>query len=159
MGIWHLLLHLLPATLREAHGAEMTAMLRRDLAAAHGTGVAGVAIAAVADLLSTAVVAHVDATALDLRDVWRSARRAPGFAASVVVVTVLGVGAATVARAIPTRFFMPPDSSDGSLASLPARPTARSRAATRGASSAAGTPRCTRGKPTLPATSRKSNNA
>ena len=100
MGIWHLLLHLLPATLREAHGAEMTAMLRRDLAAAHGTGVAGVAIAAVADLLSTAVVAHVDATALDLRDVWRSARRAPGFAASVVVVTALGVGAATAAFSI-----------------------------------------------------------
>ncbi len=108
MRIWHLLLHLLPATLREAHGAEMTAMLRRDLAAAHGTGVAGVAIAAVADLLSTAVVAHVDATALDLRDVWRSARRAPGFAASVVVVTALGVGAATAAFSIADHVLMRP---------------------------------------------------
>ena len=108
MRTWRLLLHLLPATLREAHGAEMTAMLRRDLAAAHGTGRLGIAIAAVADLLWTAVVAHVEATALDLRDVWRSARRSPGFAASVVVVTALGVGAATAAFSVADHVLVRP---------------------------------------------------
>jgi predicted permease len=108
MPLWRGLLHLLPAAFREAHGAEMTAMLRRDLAAAHGVGAVMVLATALGDLVWNALVAHVDATALDLRDVWRSARRAPGFATSVVVVTALGVGAATAAFSLADHVLVRP---------------------------------------------------
>jgi predicted permease len=108
MALWRLFLHLLPATLREAHGAEMTAMFRRDLAAVRGPAALAVIAAAVADVLWTAVVAHVEATVLDLRDVWRSARRAPGFAGSVVAVTALGVGAATAAFSLADHVLVRP---------------------------------------------------
>ena len=95
MRAWRLLLHVLPAALREAQGDEITAMFARDLAAARGPARLAVIVAAVADLLWNAVLAHVETTVHDLTDVWRSARRAPGFALSIVVVTALGVGAAT----------------------------------------------------------------
>ena len=108
MRLWRLLLHLLPAAFREAHGAEMTAMLRRDLAATQGVGALVVLVTALADLVWNALRAHVDATALDLRDVWRSTRRAPGFAASVVVVTALGVGAATTAFSLADHVLVRP---------------------------------------------------
>ncbi|MCC6988093.1 MAG: ABC transporter permease, partial [Acidobacteria bacterium] len=108
MRLWRLLLHLLPAAFREAHGAEMTAMLRRDLAATQGVGALVVLVTALADLVWNALRAHVDATALDLRDVWRSTRRAPGFAASVGVVTALGVGAATTAFSLADHVLVRP---------------------------------------------------
>ncbi|MBL8137054.1 MAG: ABC transporter permease [Acidobacteria bacterium] len=108
IGLWRLLLHLLPASLREAHGAEMTAMLRHDLGRARGAGALVVFVTASVDLVWNAAVAHVEATALDLRDVWRSARRAPGFATSVVVVTAIGVGAATAAFSLADHVLLRP---------------------------------------------------
>ncbi len=108
MPLWHLLLHLLPSAMREAHGAEMTALLRRDLARARGMGAVVVLATALADLVWNALRAHLDATALDLRDVWRSARRAPGFATSVVIVTALGVGAATAAFSLADHVLLRP---------------------------------------------------
>jgi hypothetical protein len=61
---------------------------------------------------------------------------------------------------MPTRFFMPPDSSLGIFFSLPARPTARRRPITRASMSAAAiAPRWTSGNATLSATDRKSNSA
>ena len=95
MRAWRLLLHVLPAALREAQGGEITAMFARDLAAARGPARVGVIVAAVADLLWNAVLAHVETTIHDLTEVWRSARRAPAFAMSIVAVTALGVGAVT----------------------------------------------------------------
>lgn len=106
--LWRLLLHLLPAAMREAHGAEMTAMLRRDLSQARGLRALVVFVTAVIDLAWNALVAHAEATALDLRDVWRSARRAPGLAVSVVVVTALGVGAATAAFSVADHVLLRP---------------------------------------------------
>lgn len=108
MPLWHLLLHLLPAAFREAHGAEMTAMLRRDLANARGARAAAMFTSAVADLAWNALVAHVDITVVDLRDVWRSARRSPGFALGAVVVTALGVAAATAAFSITDHVLVRP---------------------------------------------------
>lgn len=108
MSLWRLLLHLLPAAMREAHGDEMTAILRRDLTRASGGRRLVVLATAVADLVWNALRAHVDATALDLRDVWRSTRRAPGFAASVVVVTALGVGATTAAFSLADHVLLRP---------------------------------------------------
>ena len=47
-------------------------------------------------------------TARDLCDVWRSARRSPGFALSVVVVTALGVGATTAAFSLADHVLVRP---------------------------------------------------
>ena len=108
MRTWRLLLHVLPAALREAQGDEITAMFARDLAAARGPARLAVVAAAVADLLWNAARAHMATTAHDLTDVWRSARRAPGFALSIVVVTALGVGAATATFSLADHVLLRP---------------------------------------------------
>ncbi len=108
MGAWRLLLHVLPAALRDAQGDEITAMFARDLAAARGPARVTVIVTAVTDLVWNAVLAHVETTTHDLREVWRSARRAPGFAMSVVVVTALGVGAATAAFSLADHVLVRP---------------------------------------------------
>jgi len=108
MLVWRLLLHALPAALREAQGDEITAMFARELAAARGPARVVVAVTAAIDLLWNAALAHIETTARDLTDVWRSARRAPGFASSVIVVTALGIGAATAAFSLADHVLVRP---------------------------------------------------
>ncbi len=108
MRAWRMLLHLFPASLREAHGDEMTAMLVADLARARGLARLAVIAAAVVDVIANAALAHLDATAHDLRDVWRSAWRAPGFALGIVLVTALGVGATTATFSVADHVLVRP---------------------------------------------------
>ena len=108
MRAWRLWLRLFPAAVRESHGEELTALVLRDLAATHGLARVRVLATAAADVAWNATVAHVEMTARDLCDVWRSARRSPGFALSVVVVTALGVGATTAAFSLADHVLVRP---------------------------------------------------
>ena len=108
MRAWRLWLHLFPAAVRESHGDELTSMLRHELAGARGLTRVRLVATAAGDVAWNAVAAHVEMTARDLGDVWRSARRSPGFALSVVVVTALGVGATTAAFSLADHVLMRP---------------------------------------------------
>jgi predicted permease len=95
------LLRLCPASFRDEYGREMTAdvLARRQ----RTTGLMGVAlfwIGVVADLAVTAVRVHVDIVGQDLRHARRSLGRAPGFAITVVLISGLGIDAATTAFSV-----------------------------------------------------------
>ncbi len=108
MRVYALLLHVLPAALREEYGAEMTATFARQLAGAHGAARAWAWLAGLADVAATAVRAHADLTWQDLRDTARTCRRNRGFAAAVVAVSALGVGATTAAFSVADHVLVRP---------------------------------------------------
>jgi len=108
MRIYALLLHLLPAALREEYGAEMTATFARHLAGARGAARAWALVAGLADVTATAVRAHADLTWQDLRDTGRTCRRNRGFAAAIVAVSALGVGATTAAFSVADHVLVRP---------------------------------------------------
>ena len=108
MRVYALLLHLLPAALREEYGAELTATFARQLAASHGAARAWAWLGGLADVAATAVRAHADLTWQDLRDTARTCRRNPGFAAAVVAVSALGVGATTAAFSVADHVLVRP---------------------------------------------------
>lgn len=108
MRAWRLLLHLYPAALRETHGDELEALFARDLSRAHGLARLVVVLRAIADTVVNAIRAHLEMTALDLGDVWRGLRRSPGFAASVALVSALGVAAATASFSLADHVLVRP---------------------------------------------------
>ncbi|MFN7977254.1 MAG: ABC transporter permease [Vicinamibacterales bacterium] len=108
MRAYRLLLHLYPAAMRETHGDELAAMFAHDLARAQGAARAWVVIRAIVDTIVNALRAHVEMTALDLRDVWRGLRRSPGYASSVVLVSALGVAAATASFSLADHVLVRP---------------------------------------------------
>jgi predicted permease len=76
----------------------MEAIFGRRLKEATGGWSAGlVLLDAAADVLVNSARTHVDVLRQDLRQVGRTLRRSPGFAATVVAVSALGVGATTAA--------------------------------------------------------------
>ena len=68
-------------------------------------------------------------------------------------------GRATMARATPARFFMPPDSTSGRLSAASLRPTRSSASIARAFASSSATPRLRSGKSTLSSTVIESNSA
>ena len=108
MLLYRLLLHAYPAALREEYGAELEAHLRRQLRQSHGVGRLRVWVAALVDLALNAAGAHMDLTRQDLRDTWRMCARSQGFAAAVVAVSALGVGAATTAFTLADHVLLRP---------------------------------------------------
>jgi putative ABC transport system permease protein len=108
MRAWRLLLHLYPAALRETHGDELEALFARELSRAQGLTRVVVVLRSIADILVNATRAHLEMTALDLRDVWRGLRRSPGYAASVVLVSALGVAAATASFSLADHVLVRP---------------------------------------------------
>ncbi|MGE3275960.1 MAG: ABC transporter permease [Vicinamibacterales bacterium] len=96
MRLYRLLLMLYPASFRAHYGAELVAVFARRRGEVHGPlAVVHFWIEAVADVLSNASRIHLDILRQDTRDALRAARRAPGFASTVVVVSALGIGATT----------------------------------------------------------------
>ncbi|MEZ5416285.1 MAG: ABC transporter permease [Vicinamibacterales bacterium] len=108
MRLLRLLLHLYPAPLREDRGRELLALVARDLSSARGLARAGHWVAAAADIVASAIGAHLDLLTADLRDVGRTFRRSPGFAVTVVAVSALGVGATTTAFSLADHVLVRP---------------------------------------------------
>jgi predicted permease len=108
MGAYRWLLRLCPAALREEYGDEMAATFARQLAGRHGVARAGCWIAGLADIVATATGAHADMAAQDLRDALRTCVRNRGYAAAVVAVSALGVGAATAAFSLADHVLVRP---------------------------------------------------
>jgi putative ABC transport system permease protein len=96
MRAYDLLLHLYPASFRNEYGGEMRALFaeRRQ----RTSGLAG-ALAfwteTIADTIANAVLVHLDVLKQDLAYTLRMLRRAPGFAATAIVIVALGIGATT----------------------------------------------------------------
>lgn len=108
MRLLRLLLHAFPASLREERGPEILELVGRELAGAHGVGRVWRALCAAVDIMTSAAGAHLDLLRADVRDVGRTWRHSPGFAAAVVTVCALGVGAATTAFSLADHVLVRP---------------------------------------------------
>ncbi|MGD9904338.1 MAG: ABC transporter permease [Vicinamibacterales bacterium] len=102
------LLHLCPAALREEYGDEMADTVARQLRGRTGVARLTAWLVAVADVVATAARAHLDLAVEDTRDALRTCRRNRGYAAAVVAVSALGVGAATAAFSLADHVLVRP---------------------------------------------------
>jgi predicted permease len=108
MACYRWLLHLCPAALREEYGDEMAATFARQLHGRRGLGRGAARLAGLADVVITAARAHLDMAGQDVRDALRTCRRNRGYAAAVVAVSALGVGAATTAFSLADHVLVRP---------------------------------------------------
>jgi putative ABC transport system permease protein len=96
MRAYRALLHLYPASFRAEYGGELSAdFARRCRAASGATGVIGLWLGAVGDTLANAARVQWDVLQKDVKYTLRQLARAPGFAATAVLVSALGIGATT----------------------------------------------------------------
>jgi predicted permease len=106
MSAYRLLLRLYPASFRDEYGSEL-AMLherrRREAAFAPAFW-----LRETADAVWNAGLVHLDVLRQDVRFSLRSLRRAPGFTATAVLVTALGIGANTAVFSVADRVLVRP---------------------------------------------------
>jgi predicted permease len=101
MRAYRWLLHLYPASFRAEYGDDMCVIFARERRTTAGARArAALWGRALGDTLANAPAAHADMLRQDLRDAFRSLRRAPGFAATAVLVAGLGIGTATAAFSV-----------------------------------------------------------
>ena len=101
MRLYQALLRAYPASFRREFGPEMEAVFEARRRDADGpAGVLWLWLETVVDVLTNASMVHWDILRQDLRFIARSLRRAPGFTATAVLVTALGVGANAAAFSV-----------------------------------------------------------
>jgi putative ABC transport system permease protein len=101
MRLYRLLLHLYPAPFRHEYGGEMAAVFADRLRDAGGPAArAGLAAAAIPDVLFNALAVHADILRQDLRYTARTLARTRGFALTAIVIIALGIGATTAAFSV-----------------------------------------------------------
>ena len=109
MRVYRVLLRLFPASFREEYGDEMAAIVRERRQQARGpSAVARLWASIGVDVVASAVGAHADLLRQDTRTALRAWRRAPGFAAIVVLVAALGTGATATAVAVTDHVLVRP---------------------------------------------------
>ena len=109
MRFYRALLHAFPASFRGEYGEEMCAIFarrRRDASGPWGRAVLWAGV--LADVLPNAARAHADILRQDLRYTGRTLRRSPGFSATAVLITALGVGAVTAAFSVTDHVLIRP---------------------------------------------------
>ena len=98
MSVYRALLHLYPSSFRAEYGREMCAIFaekRRDVSGP--LALVAFWLSAVADVIRHAFFAHGDILVQDVRYTMRVLGRSAGFAATVVLVSAIGIGATTAA--------------------------------------------------------------
>lgn len=109
MRFYRALLYLYPTSFRVEYGGEMCRIFAERMRLAAGpSGAIAVWIEALADLFANAARVHGDVLRQDLQYATRTLARAPGFTATAIVVTALGIGANTAAFSITDRVFFRP---------------------------------------------------
>jgi predicted permease len=98
--MYTLLLRLYPASFRNEYGEEMRAVFARRRAAAGPLGAIGLWLETIPDVIGNAALVHWDLLRQDLSYCGRMLRRAPGFAATAIVIVALGIGATTAAFSV-----------------------------------------------------------
>ena len=94
--MYRLLLLLYPSSFRAEYGEEMCRDFARKRQQASGFfALAVLWVAAIGDAIGNGLAVHWDLLRQDVRYANRTIRRAPGFAATVVLVAALGIGATT----------------------------------------------------------------
>jgi putative ABC transport system permease protein len=94
--MYRLLLRLYPSSFRAEYGEEMCRDFARKRQQASGFfALAVLWMVAIGDAIRNGLAAHCDLLRQDVRYANRTIRRAPGFAATVVLVAALGIGATT----------------------------------------------------------------
>jgi putative ABC transport system permease protein len=101
MRFYGFLLRLYPASFRAEYGEDMRRLFARRRREASGPGEAAVLwVSTVFDVAVSACRTHADLLRQDLRYAARALSRAPGFAATAIVVAGVGIGAATASYSV-----------------------------------------------------------
>ena len=109
MWLYRALLRLYPTSFRNEYGSEMLAVFEaRHRDASNSISRAAVRLGIITDILFSAARVHVDILRQDLRYTTRALGRAPGYAATAIVITALGIGATTAAFSITDQVLFKP---------------------------------------------------
>jgi putative ABC transport system permease protein len=101
MRFYGFLLRLYPASFRAEYGEEMRRLFARRRREARGPGEAAVLwVSTIFDVAVSACRTHADLLRQDVRYAARALSRAPGFAATAIVVAGVGIGAATASYSV-----------------------------------------------------------
>ena len=109
MRLYRALLHLYPASFRREYAAELTAdFARRSRRASTVSAQMSLWASTIADTILNAGQLHAELLAQDVRYAIRTLGRAPGFTATSILVTALGIGATTAAFSVTSFVFLRP---------------------------------------------------
>jgi predicted permease len=103
------LLRLYPRSFRESYGAELEAVARQRARETQGAAATLLFVIEMsADGVVSAAGSHAEIVRADVRDALRTMRRSPGFAATVMAIAALGIGATVVAFALTDHVLLRP---------------------------------------------------